>query len=310
MGVQSEGQAVTGGLANGHDTVFTGGMGTLMTETRFPTLNILDSTWINARPMQGPRTYYSFATRVNVLMASVDPAALDYWAAKHVLMQTSRLIGYTDTSTMDPDSTGTGPFNQYLNRTKNVITAKGYNVTTDENRMNVYVLQAPLLPDVAVLSLAVSKTIVGQGYCVAVNVTVVNQGASAESFNLTVYANTSAVYSHMVILESGNSTAIIVVWNTTGFGIGDFTMGAYAEPLPSEADTADNTFTGGRVYVGVVGDVNRDRKVDMRDIGYVARRFMISQSDSLWDSNADINGDGKVDMKDIGPTARHFGEQY
>jgi hypothetical protein len=310
MGVQSEGQAVTGGLANGHASVATGGMGTLMTETRFPTLNILDATWINARPRQGPRTYYSAATRVNVLMASIDPVALDYWAAKHVLMQTSRLMGYTDTSTMDPDSTGTGQFHLYLNRTKNVITAKGYNVTTDENRMNVYVLQAPLLPDVAVLSLTLSKTIVGQGYCVTVNITVENQGASAESFNLTVYANTSAVYSHTVILESGNSTAIVVLWNTTGFGIGDFTMDAYAEPLPSEADTADNTFTGGRVYVGVAGDVNGDHKIDITDIAYVARRYMISQSDPLWNSNADINGDGKIDIKDISAAARHFGEHY
>jgi hypothetical protein len=141
MGVQSEGRAVPGGLANGHDTVETGGMGTLMTETRFPTLNILDATWVNAIPMRGPQTPYSAATRVNALMASTDPAALDYWAAKYVLMQTARLIGYTDTSTMDPDSTGTGPFNLYLNRTKNVIAAKGYNVTTDENRMNVYVYE-------------------------------------------------------------------------------------------------------------------------------------------------------------------------
>jgi hypothetical protein len=156
MGVQSEGVAVRGGLANGHSTVATGGMGTLMTETRFPILNILDATWVNAIPMQGPRTSYLGATRVNVLMASTDPAALDYWAAKHVLVQTARLIGYSDlyTATMNPDSTGTGPFRFYLNCTKNVIVANGYNVTTDENRMNIYVYQAPDItpPMISVLS--------------------------------------------------------------------------------------------------------------------------------------------------------------
>jgi hypothetical protein len=48
----------------------------------------------------------------------------------------------------------------------------------------------------------------------------------------------------------------------------------------------------------------------MKDIGYIARRFLISASDPLWDSNADINGDGKIDMKDIGIAARHFSEHY
>ena len=42
MGVQSEGEQVGVGLANGHDTVGTGGMGTLMVETGLPTLNIID----------------------------------------------------------------------------------------------------------------------------------------------------------------------------------------------------------------------------------------------------------------------------
>jgi hypothetical protein len=76
-------------------------------------------------------------------MASTDPAALDYFAAKHVLMPTSRLLGYDDVdlSTMDPDYTG-DTFNYYLNRTTNVLVAGGFNVTIDENRMNVFVKQA------------------------------------------------------------------------------------------------------------------------------------------------------------------------
>lgn len=48
----------------------------------------------------------------------------------------------------------------------------------------------------------------------------------------------------------------------------------------------------------------------MRDIGYVARRFMCVPGDPLWDSDADINGDRKINMIDIGTVARHFGEHY
>ena len=49
--------------------------------------------------------------------------------------------------------------------------------------------------------------------------------------------------------------------------------------------------------------------MDIKDVSYVARRFMCLPSDPLWDSIADANGDGKVDMKDIAAVAKHFGEQ-
>jgi hypothetical protein len=48
----------------------------------------------------------------------------------------------------------------------------------------------------------------------------------------------------------------------------------------------------------------------MKDIGYVARRFMCTPSDPLWDPIPDINGDDKIDMKDISTIARHFMEHY
>lgn len=147
MGVQSQGEGQEG-LANGHSTVATGGMGTLMVETGLPTLNIIDAVWVNANPPPssgtGPSTPYNQATRVNVLMASTDPVALDYWAAKQVLMQTADLIGYTDTHTIDPDNTDKSgvsgeAFGVWLSRTENEIVAGGYPVTSDENKMNVYV---------------------------------------------------------------------------------------------------------------------------------------------------------------------------
>ncbi|MFQ5979575.1 MAG: DUF362 domain-containing protein [Candidatus Heimdallarchaeota archaeon] len=145
MGVQSEG--INGGLANGHVTIATGGMGTLMVETAPPTLTILDAIWVNANPYPasstGPPTAYDDATRVNVLLASVDPAALDYWAAKHVLMQTAGLLGYTDTHTLDPENTQRSgleeAFGVYLDLTLDALIRGGHNVTTNEDHMNVFV---------------------------------------------------------------------------------------------------------------------------------------------------------------------------
>src|SRR4030042_1977553 len=147
MGVQSQGEGQAG-LANGHGTVATGGMGTLMVETGLPTLNIIDAVWVNANPPPfsgaGPSTPYNQATRVNGLIASTDPVALDYWAAKHVLMQTANLIGYTDTHTIDPDNTVRSgvdgeAFGVWLSLTESEILRGGYPVTSDENKMNVYV---------------------------------------------------------------------------------------------------------------------------------------------------------------------------
>jgi hypothetical protein len=147
MGVQSQGEWQPG-LSNGHSSIATGGMGTLMVETGLPTLNIIDALWVNANPApysgRGPSTPYNQATRVNVLMASADPVALDYWAAKHVLMQTANLIGYTDTHTINPDSTDSSgvdgeAFGVWLKLTENEIEKAGYSITSQENKMNVYI---------------------------------------------------------------------------------------------------------------------------------------------------------------------------
>jgi len=150
MGVQSQlGDEEPIGLANGHETVATGGMGTLMVETGLPTLNIVDAIWINANPAPsrytGPDTPYHMSTRVNVLMASTDPVALDYWAAKHVLLQAARLLfGSSVINTLDPDNADRRyvldeAFGTWLNLTRDEILRGGYEVTNDEQRMNVYV---------------------------------------------------------------------------------------------------------------------------------------------------------------------------
>jgi len=131
-------------LTNAHSTVGQGGMGTEMVETRFPTLNILDAIWVNAKPMSGPATSYEEASRVNVILASTDPIALDYWAAKHVLLQTAILRGEKSTASLDPDNSDKGSlaesFHVWLKRSMEKMQAAGYQVTMNEGYMNVYVV--------------------------------------------------------------------------------------------------------------------------------------------------------------------------
>jgi len=125
--------------ARAHNTVGKGGMGTEMVETRFPTLNIIDAIWINAIPKDGPSTSYGEATRVNIVAASVDPVALDYWATKHILLEAARIKGYSGLDSIDPDNNESGSFGYWLKLSMEEIKRAGYQVTADEDYMSVYV---------------------------------------------------------------------------------------------------------------------------------------------------------------------------
>ncbi|MEM2850004.1 MAG: DUF362 domain-containing protein, partial [Candidatus Bathyarchaeia archaeon] len=139
MGVGSDKLTATLG-ARMHNTVGTGGMGTEMVETRFPVLNIIDAIWVNAIPGNGPSTSYGDATRVNIIAASTDPVALDYWAAKYILLEVAQFKGYSGVSSIDPDNVETGSFGYWLRLSMDEIRRAGYQATVDEDYMNVYVI--------------------------------------------------------------------------------------------------------------------------------------------------------------------------
>jgi hypothetical protein len=122
-----------------HNSVDKGGMGTEMAGTRFPAITILDAIWVNAVPGEGPATSYDIATRTNVIAASTDPIALDFWAAQNILMPTAESLGYTDLSSMDPENNSRGKFGNWLRLSMRELRKSGYNVTMDRNAMNVYV---------------------------------------------------------------------------------------------------------------------------------------------------------------------------
>lgn len=150
MGVGS--QTLTGE----HDTVGNGGMGTQMVETRFPVLNILDCIWINANPYEsgsscGPFTSYDVASYTNLIGASTDPVALEYWIAKHVAMPTAIQRGYSVYSSINPDyapvvSGLTQSYHNYLTLSMNVIKNSGRQATMLESAMNVYLIPRAALP--------------------------------------------------------------------------------------------------------------------------------------------------------------------
>lgn len=58
----------------------------------------------------------------------------------------------------------------------------------------------------------------------------------------------------------------------------------------------------------LIGDVNHDARVDMRDVSIVARLFGTKLGDEKWNPHADIDENGKIDMRDISIAASSFGE--
>ena len=113
----------------------------MMVNTRFPVLNIIDSIWINAVPLSGPWTPYRSATQMNIIIAGIDPVALDYWSVKYILLQNWENKSGEVSVSMDPDNSDPGFFGDWLRLSMNEIANGGHLVNIDESYMNVYITE-------------------------------------------------------------------------------------------------------------------------------------------------------------------------
>jgi hypothetical protein len=193
-------------------------------------------------------------------------------------------------------------------------TEKGILVYTTENYGNssyplLNLTLTSIIHDVAATSVASPETVVGQGFSANINVTAANHGDLTETLNITVYANTTSIASQNVTLLTGRSTIVSFTWNTTGFAYGNYTISAYAWPVPGEINTADNNFTGGTVEVTIPGDINGDGTVNILDAIQLSNAFLATPGSSNWNPNADINGDGIVNILDAIIQSNNFLQQ-
>ena len=176
--------------------------------------------------------------------------------------------------------------------------------------------------DVGITSVTTSKNVVGQGYIASINVMMFNYGNDTETASITIYVNQTIIGEiYNIDITSRNFTIIPFIWNTTGFAKGNYTISAYAEPVPGETSTADNNSTDGWVVVSMVGDLTGgsenpwdfvpDGVVDGSDLSIVAKCYGSwpeAQPPMIWNANCDVNNDGVVDGSDLAIIAKHFGE--
>jgi hypothetical protein len=109
--------------------------GEMITKIRAPVLNVLDCIWVTQVAWAGYPPEKT--TRLDQLLASVDPIALDYWAAKHLLYP----IDNNDEH--HPDKFA--DLRNYLTQAKDVINSEGgingHKVTLNESDINVHTLR-------------------------------------------------------------------------------------------------------------------------------------------------------------------------
>jgi hypothetical protein len=173
-------------------------------------------------------------------------------------------------------------------------------------RANPYFFRYSPPHDLSLTEIQSEKTIVGEGYGMDITVNVENIGYFNETATITLYANSTIIGSQSIYIETGKSSSITLTWDTTGFTKGNYTLWAYAEPVPGEIDTENNIVWNSIVLVSCIGDVNGDRKTDIKDYQLVKSAIPSVPGGPKWNPNLDINNDGKIDVKDYQIVKSHI----
>jgi peptide/nickel transport system substrate-binding protein len=178
----------------------------------------------------------------------------------------------------------------------------------DENNIDYYPLIKPF-SGIGITDVTPSKTIIGQGFTLHVNLKILNYGVHDQDSTVTVYANSTVLAKQTNSLTRMNSTTVTFLWDTTSVVKGNYTIKATATSVLGETDLSDNTLIDGWIIVTIIGDVNADGKVNVKDIFAVAKAFGSEYPDPKYNPNLDINCDGKINVKDIFATAKNFGKE-
>jgi hypothetical protein len=203
---------------------------------------------------------------------------------------------------------------QWVNATVGLDTVNNV-IYGETGSFSVFAVAVPLIHDSCVTRVIACKTSAGQGFNLRLNVTLINHGDYPEILNVSIYAGAGFVASQTIELASRTSRTVTFVWNTTGFAYGNYTLSAFVSPVLGEVDLADNTVTGGWVFVSIPGDINLDRKVDLKDVFAVGKAYGTTRerpdpSGRIYVIHYDINDDGKIDLKDYYTTCKNYGKSW
>lgn len=159
----------------------------------------------------------------------------------------------------------------------------------------------------SITAIVASKTIVGQGYAVTINVTATNQEFTSATFSVNICADTTIIYTQAITLAGKTTAVITFAWITTTFARATYTISAFATPVPGETYTVDNTHIGGTIKVTIPCDANGDGKVDLLDLFSLGKAYSSTPHAENWNPNCDFNENKNVDNPDLADLSDHYG---
>jgi hypothetical protein len=169
-----------------------------------------------------------------------------------------------------------------------------------------------IIRHVAVTNVTTDIQVAYQGWNVLVNVTVKNKGNMTETVNVHFYYDdTLGGTTTATSLISDEERVVQMVWNTATVVPSvshNYTIFGTVDPAPYQTDLSDINFTDGTVNIRVMGDVNGDGVVNMKDIAQLVQVFHTFPGKPGWNPLFDLDRNGITDMRDIAICVMNFGK--
>lgn len=220
-----------------------------------------------------------------------------------VVEENLRLFHWNTTSSQWEDIT------THIDTAGNVV----WGETTSLSIFTTHSIQ-PLDQDIVVAKESCNKSVVGQGYAAAIDVTLRNSGGTTKTFDVNVYVHATATAlagtQTVTSLGGGQKITLRFIFQTSDLPKGNYTI-----------IVGDNQT--GWIILAMVGDVSGigtfpdtlpDGKIDIKDLAAIAKVYGVNYPDPRYVANYDLTGltlglaDGKIDIRDLAAAAKNYGK--
>ncbi|MDH7564592.1 MAG: PKD domain-containing protein [Candidatus Bathyarchaeota archaeon] len=186
-------------------------------------------------------------------------------------------------------------------------------VTDDEGLTdNVSKSQQVLRRDIAVIDLVPYRSWIYEERWVEINVTLVNEGNFTETATIKLYYNiteSKLVGTQTITIDPGKIETLTFNWSTIGVPHAKKYLLTAVATIAFDSDLTDNILNGTtQVHIRILGDINGDDCVDLKDYAIICLSFgsLIGHPD--WNPATDLNFDNKVDIRDVFLLVLMFGK--